>query len=75
MNYPVSKPWHVWQYEETTEGQTSLQVGGYAVEYKSNDRKFPLTFVTVRGGRHEVPETAPLKAINMLQHVLNGTAF
>lgn len=54
MNYPVKSSWHPWQYAETTEGQTSMQVGGYAIVYQATNLKYPLTFTTVRGGRHEV---------------------
>ena len=31
MNLPVSKEWHAWTYSETTEFQTSTQVGGCAL--------------------------------------------
>lgn len=75
MNLPVSKEWHAWTYSETTEFQTSTQVGGYAVEYKSNNYKNPLTFITIRGGRHEVPETSPKKALELLKHLINNEPF
>ena len=32
-------------------------------------------FTTVRGGRHEVPETAPDRAFEMLKRFLNGEKF
>jgi serine carboxypeptidase-like clade I len=32
-------------------------------------------FITVRGGRHEVPETAPAQAMEMLNRLINGQAF
>jgi cathepsin A (carboxypeptidase C)/serine carboxypeptidase-like clade 1 len=58
-------------YNLTFEGETTSQVGGYATRYAEND----FTFITVRGGRHEVPETAPDKAFAMLQGVLEGRLF
>ena len=42
-----------------------------ATVYDRND----FTFITVRGGRHEVPETAPDKALAMLQRLVTGTGF
>ena len=33
------------------------------------------SFITVRGGRHEVPETAPEQALEMLRRVLAGEDF
>jgi len=32
-------------------------------------------FITVKGGRHEVPETAPGQALEMIQRLLDGTDF
>ena len=71
MNFPVADAWHPWMYNLTFEGETTSQVGGYATRYAEND----FTFITVRGGRHEVPETAPDKAFAMLQGVLEGRLF
>jgi len=75
MNYPTQTPWHVWTFSETTEGQTSDQVGGYAVIYQGTTVKYPLTYLTVKGGRHEVPMTAPLQAFNMLTRIITGKGF
>ena len=33
------------------------------------------TFVTVRGGRHEVPETAPERAFAMFKNFVTGSSF
>ena len=55
MGYEEAAPWHVWSYKSVDDG--SEQVGGYATRYANND----FTFITIRGGRHEVPETAPVK--------------
>lgn len=32
-------------------------------------------FVTVKGGRHEVPETAPGQAYELLTRLIDGTPF
>ena len=32
-------------------------------------------FITIKGGRHEVPETAPGQALEMLDRVVNGKPF
>ena len=71
MGYPIADAWHPWMYNLTFEGETTSQVGGYATRYAAND----FTFITVRGGRHEVPETAPDKAFAMLQGILEGRLF
>ena len=46
------------------------QIGGYATVYEGN-----LTFTTVRGGRHEVPETAPEKAAELIRRLIHGEQF
>jgi cathepsin A (carboxypeptidase C)/serine carboxypeptidase-like clade 1 len=56
------------------EGTVSQQVGGYSTVYKS-PAGHNFTFITVRGGRHEVPETAPDKALAMLQRLVTGGEF
>lgn len=84
MGYPVKTAWHHWTYTSTA--GNSNQVAGYAVEYDVSsltNTKRPATalngnsfsFVTVRGGRHEVPETAPGQALEMLTRVIAGTSF
>jgi len=75
MNFPVAAPWHPWTYELTAEGQTSSQVGGYSTVYKVPNSNHNFTFITIRGGRHEVPETAPDKALEMLSRLLNAGDF
>jgi len=64
MGYSVKSPWHPWTYDDG-------QVGGYATTYTAND----FTFVTIRGARHEIPETAPVKAFEMLSRVISGQGF
>ena len=65
MGYAAKEPWHAWSYDGN-------QVGGYATVY---DTPHNFTFITVRGGRHEVPETAPDRAFEMLKRFLNGEKF
>ena len=74
MGFPVADPWHPWMYTLETEGVTSQQVGGYSTVYNAgNGHNF--TFITIRGGRHEVPETAPDKAFDLLRRLISGEEF
>ena len=68
MGYPITKPWHPWEYKDGPYNQ----IGGYAIEFDVPGR---FVFTTVRGGRHEVPETAPDRAFEMLKRFLNGKKF
>ena len=68
MGYPITKPWHPWEYKDGP----YQQIGGYAIEFAVPGR---FVFTTVRGGRHEVPETAPDRAFEMLKRFLNGEKF
>ena len=68
MGYPITKPWHPWEYKDGP----YQQIGGYAIEFDVPGR---FVFTTVRGGRHEVPETAPDRAFEMLKRFLNGEKF
>lgn len=43
----------------------AVQVSGYAVEFKAG-----LTFATVKGGGHMVPQTHPQAALSLLQQWL-----
>ena len=65
MGYAVDAPWHAWTYNGD-------QVAGYATTYKTPTN---FSFVTVRGGRHEVPETAPAQAAELLRRLIAGEAF
>jgi len=72
MGFIATAPWHPWMYADN--GVSS--VGGYANEFDvSALGGGAFTFVTVRGGRHEVPETAPDRAFAMFQNFLAGTSF
>jgi len=64
MGFEVKSAWHPWTYG-------AGQVGGYATTYNAND----FTFITVRGGRHEVPETAPEQAFEMFRRVISQEGF
>lgn len=75
MGFPTVSPWHPWMYEKNFDGEMSSQVGGYATVYAPPNSAFNFTFITIRGGRHEVPETAPDKALDMLDHLLTGKPF
>ena len=39
------------------------------------DTPYDFTFITVRGGRHEVPETQPERAMAFFSYFLDGTPF
>lgn len=69
MGIPAEKPWHPWTYTSADDGSNN-QVGGYATVYTSN-----FTFITIRGGRHEVPETAPTRALAMIEYLTSGKQF
>jgi len=75
MGYQVASPWHAWIY--TSESGAADQVAGYAVKYNVPNAATGagFSFITVRGGRHEVPETAPGKALEMLSRLLTGKDF
>jgi hypothetical protein len=74
MGYPVNKAWHAWSY--TSESGAPNQVAGYAVKYDvGGSSANGFQFITIRGGRHEVPETAPGKALEMLNRVITKTDF
>ena len=78
LGFDRAAPWHPWTYNLTFEGLTTEQVGGYAVRYtvpSNAAASSSFTFITVRGGRHEVPETAPEKAYEMLRRLLADQQF
>ncbi|KAI5069244.1 hypothetical protein GOP47_0015545 [Adiantum capillus-veneris] len=59
MGYEVVKDWHPW----LTDGQ----VAGYAIMYGRN-----LTFITIKGSGHTVPEYKPQEALTFLEKWLSG---
>ena len=70
MGYEVAHEWHPWFYSSSN--SVRKQVGGYATRYAT---PYNFTFLTIKGGRHEVPETAPAAAFDMLNRLLSGTSF
>ncbi len=74
MGFTPISPWHAWSY--TSALGNANQVAGYAVGYDvSHLGSGSFEFVTVRGGRHEVPESAPAQAMELLSRLLNGKSF
>ena len=73
MNFEVVSSWHPWTYAASDEGH--MQVGGYATRYKSPKNGNDFSFVTIKGGRHEVPETAPEQAFELLGRLVNNIQF
>jgi carboxypeptidase C (cathepsin A) len=70
MNLDTDNAWHPWYFDNNN------NVGGYATSYKTSETgKGSFEFITVKGGRHEVPETEPVKAFVMLDNFLNGIQF
>mmetsp|Transcript_36242 Transcript_36242/g.79110 ORF Transcript_36242/g.79110 Transcript_36242/m.79110 type:complete len:467 (+) Transcript_36242:46-1446(+) len=63
LGLDVSSPWQAWTYADG-------QVGGYKTGYTTPLGDGAFEFVTVRGGRHEVPETAPERAFEMISAVV-----
>jgi carboxypeptidase C (cathepsin A) len=81
MGFSLKSEWHNWQY--TSESGFSGQVAGYAVEYDVSSLKPTVkaangnsfSFITIRGGRHEVPESAGAQAMEMLNRLIGNTPF
>ena len=74
MGLPIKNDWHPWDY--TSANGNANQVGGYATEYDvSKLGKGSFEFITVKGGRHEVPESAPAQAMEMLKRVIQHENF
>lgn len=71
MGYPVLHDWHPWFFYDYSL-ESPKQVAGYATVYRT---LFNFTFITVRGGGHSVPETAPRQAFEMITRMLNGESF
>lgn len=79
MGFPIKTSWHTWTY--TSENGNENQVAGYAIEYDvskgEDDDKVngSFEFITVRGGRHEVPETSPAQGTELLKRLINNERF
>lgn len=74
MGYVAKDSWHAWKYT-SVEGNDN-QVAGYAVNYDvSSLGSGKFQFITIRGGRHEVPESAPAQGMEMLKRLITGEDF
>jgi len=71
LGLPIKKSWHSWSY--TSADGNDNQVAGYATGYSVNGGNFQ--YITVKGGRHEVPITAPAQALEMIRRLINDIAF
>lgn len=71
MQLPVKQAWHPWKY--TSADGAEDQVAGYATEYEVTGGTFE--FITVKGGCHEVPLTAPAQGYEMMKRVTSGKLF
>ncbi|KAK4479650.1 hypothetical protein RD792_015177 [Penstemon davidsonii] len=60
LGLKITREWNPWFTDNE-------QVGGWTVEYKGG-----LTFVTVRGAGHEVPQFRPRQALQLAKHFLKG---
>ncbi|GIL64198.1 hypothetical protein Vafri_18178, partial [Volvox africanus] len=60
LGFPVKAPWQPWFVADN-------QVAGYVVEYGHG-----LTYATVKGAGHMVPETNPREALAMFQRFIDG---
>ena len=75
MGFPLATSggaWHAWSYNCSDDG--SAQVAGYATNYDVGAAP-GFSFVTVKGGRHEVPETAPGQALELITRLTQGIVF
>jgi serine carboxypeptidase-like clade 2 len=61
LKLPIETPWYPWVSGD--------EVGGYTVIYKG------LTFATVRGAGHEVPEFQPSRALTLFKYFVNEKAL
>ena len=60
LGFPVKQNWHPWLVND--------QVAGYAVNYQPN-----LTFATVKGAGHMVPQYMPEQALALFTAFINNT--
>ena len=84
MGFKIVEDWHQWFYNDSiasdnlirknkpsySENTVLQKVGGYAIRYAQN-----FTFITIRGGNHMVPETAPESSFEMMRRFLSGEYF
>lgn len=64
LKYRVKSPWQPWFYADKMGAE---QVAGFTVEYERG-----LTYATIKGAGHMVPETNPIPAFEMFKRFLRG---
>jgi serine carboxypeptidase-like clade 1 len=64
LGRPVISPWQPWHIGKPK------QVAGYAIEYAQH-----LTYATVKGAGHMVPQTRPAEAYAMFERFVSGQAL
>ena len=64
LGYPVKEEWRPWLVNQ--------QVAGYVTEYSADNQ---LTFLTVKGAGHMVPQYQPEAALNMITRWIAGKPF
>jgi len=62
LGYPVKEAWRPWLLDQ--------QVAGYVVSYQQN-----ITFLTVKGAGHMVPQYAPQQALSMFTSFITGAPY
>jgi len=67
MGFSVKKDWHPWM-SDSMEHKGNV-VAGYAIEYDS------LTYVTIKGAGHMVPQFKPVFAQTMFEKFLSNSPF
>ncbi|KAK6788303.1 hypothetical protein RDI58_016828 [Solanum bulbocastanum] len=65
LGYAIVDEWRPWYTKEEIQG--SQQVAGYTQGYANN-----LTFLTIKGAGHTVPEYKPLEALEFYERWLEG---
>lgn len=66
LNLDIIDNWRPWYKQGAAGRLTETQVGGNVIEYNG------LTFVSVRGAGHMVPQWAPISAYAMITNFLLG---
>jgi len=67
MGFQVTSDWHAWESDSLE--KKGLVTAGYAIEYDS------LTYVTIKGAGHMVPQFRPAFAYTMFSKFLNNQPF